>query len=275
MRKGDRVKSRQMKLNRNLFFILFLILFLQATQVFSREVTTLYVIVALCDNKYQGIVKVSQVIGNGQDPKNNLYWGAIYGVKTFFTRSSRWKKVSCFDLGKSHILESCVFRHKKTKKYMIAEAYDGREIKRAVRDYLKSLSGKNRKKVILKMRGGRTMQLAYGGYSPFVAFVGHNGLMDFHLDSYPVNTDGKKRDAVILACASKSYFQMPLKRAGAYPLIWTNGLLAPEAYILHAVLEGWLKKESPQFIHERAYRAYHKYQRCGLKGARGLFTTGW
>jgi hypothetical protein len=264
-----------MKLSCYLFLFLFISLVLFRTQVYSKEVSALHLIVALCDNEHQGIVKVSGLIGNGQDPKNNLYWGAIYGVKTFFSGSTRWKKLSCFDPGESHILESCVFRHKKTKKYMIAEAYDGREMKRAVTDYLKSLSGKNRKRIMLKMRGGRSMSLMYGGFSPFVAFVGHNGLMDFSLKSYPENIDGKKRDAVVLACASKSYFTQPLKRAGAYPLIWTNGLMAPEAYILHAVLEGWLKKESPKLIHKRAYRAYHKYQRCGLRGARGLFSTGW
>jgi hypothetical protein len=40
--------------------------------------------VALCDNKHQGIVPVPAILGNDDDPKNNLYWGAMYGVKTFF-----------------------------------------------------------------------------------------------------------------------------------------------------------------------------------------------
>ena len=32
-----------------------------------------HVIVALCDNRYQGIVPVPERIGNGDDPRNNLY----------------------------------------------------------------------------------------------------------------------------------------------------------------------------------------------------------
>src|SRR5687768_2778496 len=39
-----------------------------------------HVFVALCDNEYQGIVPVPARIGNGDDPDNNLYWGAAYGV---------------------------------------------------------------------------------------------------------------------------------------------------------------------------------------------------
>ncbi len=33
---------------------------------------TIYIYVALCDNKYQGIVPVPAKIGNGQDPNNKL-----------------------------------------------------------------------------------------------------------------------------------------------------------------------------------------------------------
>src|SRR5215510_12584294 len=54
---------------------------------------TIHVYVALCDNKYQGIVPVPAKIGNGQDPDNNLYWGCAFGVRTFFKKSSDWKLI--------------------------------------------------------------------------------------------------------------------------------------------------------------------------------------
>ncbi len=38
---------------------------------------TIHIMVALCDNQYQGIVKVPKGIGNGQDPNSNLYWGVV------------------------------------------------------------------------------------------------------------------------------------------------------------------------------------------------------
>jgi len=47
-----------------------------------------HVIVALCDNVHQGIVKVPEHLGNGDDLDGNLYWGAMYGVRTFLPRSA-------------------------------------------------------------------------------------------------------------------------------------------------------------------------------------------
>jgi len=40
-----------------------------------------HVIVALADNRFQGIVPVPAAIGNGDDPSRNLYWGAGYGLR--------------------------------------------------------------------------------------------------------------------------------------------------------------------------------------------------
>ena len=49
--------------------------------------------------------------------------------------------------------------------------------------------------------------------------------------------------------------------------------MAPEAYTLEAALTGWLNKETDAKIKERAAQAYHKYQKCGINGARKLFYT--
>ena len=99
--------------------------------------------------------------------------------------------------------------------------------------------------------------------------------MDFDLQSYPAQKDSKRRGAIILCCASKSYFSAPVRRGGADPILWTNGLMAPEAYVLDAALNGWIANEGGQQIRTRAAEAYNRYQRCGLKAARGLFATGW
>lgn len=59
----------------------------------DTTVITIHVLVALCDNKYQGIVPVPAKIGNGQDPDNNLYWGCSYGIRSYFKKSKAWKLV--------------------------------------------------------------------------------------------------------------------------------------------------------------------------------------
>jgi hypothetical protein len=99
--------------------------------------------------------------------------------------------------------------------------------------------------------------------------------MDSRLPFLTKKKDDIHRDAIILACASKQYFAEPLRATGAYPLLWTTGLMAPEAYTLKSALDGWIEHESSEEIRQRAASAYDKYQECGLQGARRLFATGW
>ncbi len=49
--------------------------------------------------------------------------------------------------------------------------------------------------------------------------------------------------------------------------------MAPEAYTLKAAIDGWLLGEIGNKIRERAAKAYHRYQKCGITGARRLFYT--
>jgi len=84
-----------------------------------------------------------------------------------------------------------------------------------------------------------------------------------------------KRQAIILACASKSFFAPGLRPTGAQPLLWTTGLMAPEAYTLKAALDGWMAGESDEQIKQRAAEAYAKYQKLSVKSARRLFASGW
>jgi len=78
----------------------------------NSEIKTIHVFVALCDNVNQGIVPVPQKLGNGQDAKNNLYWGALYGVKTFFKNDKDWMLVSSETNLKTDVLERVLFKHK-------------------------------------------------------------------------------------------------------------------------------------------------------------------
>src|ERR1700730_5837379 len=52
-----------------------------------------HVFVAPADYRHQGIIPVSAKLGDGEVPSANLYWGAAYGVKTYFRTSSAWELV--------------------------------------------------------------------------------------------------------------------------------------------------------------------------------------
>lgn len=60
-------------------------------------------------------------------------------------------------------------------------------------------------------------------------FLGHNGLMDFDLEHYPVSRDNKKREVIVFGCISEPYFKERLERAGASPYLLTTNLMASEA----------------------------------------------
>jgi len=230
----------------------------------------IHVFVALADNVNQGIVPVSASLGNGDNPTTNLYWGAAFGVKTFFSRNKEWELLSVTRNPTSTILERCVFKHRRTSTLLVADAYRGKEISQTTWDFLEAAGGKPGEKLKIG-----NVEFHTGGSADLVAYVGHNGLMDFKLAGDPKRRDDRQRRAIILACASKSYFSPALQQSGATPLLWTTNLMAPEAYVLSAAIDGWMRKESDEQIRLRAADAYNKYQKCGLKAARGLFATGW
>jgi hypothetical protein len=233
-----------------------------------------HVFVALADNRSQGIVPVAAVLGNGEDAKRNLYWGSAYGVKTFFARSSDWQLLASRPGPKPEIIERCVFKYRSGAVYLVADAYHGNQIRQAIVDFLDASAGANRETISITT-GKNTLAFDAGGSANLVAYIGHDGLMDFQLSSFPKKKNGGWRDAIILACVSKAYFGQALYASGAYPLLWTNGLMAPEAYTLKSALDGWILKEKNSQIRERAAAAYQKYQKCSPSAAHKLLTTGW
>lgn len=205
-----------------------------------------HVTVALCDNATQGIVPVPAAIGDGDEPRTNLYWGAMYGLKTWLKRDG-WK-VERAAPPHALVLERVVARKTIAKREVVltADAWRGSRIREAITSFLEQASA---------------------GGPDVVAYIGHDGLMEF--DVAPrIHRAATKPRAIVLACASLQYFGPHLQRAGSLPLLLTTGLMAPEAYTLTAALEAHVRGTD---VREAAAQAYHKYQRCGLKAARRLF----
>jgi hypothetical protein len=236
----------------------------------NKASKTIHVVVALCDNQFQGIVPVPAKIGNGDDPANNLYWGAGFGVKSFFKKAKDWMLLATLPNPKPMVLERLIFKHKTKDVYLVADAYRGREIKPSLVDFFAFAAG--HKAEIINVHA---LHIDAGGNADLLAYVGHDGLMEFSVDKVAAPADNNPREAVMLACISKTYFAEPLRATGAQPLLWTTGLMAPEAYVLKAAIDGWIVNESGEQIRTRAAAAYHQYQRCGIKAARNLFATGW
>jgi hypothetical protein len=229
---------------------------------------TIHVFVALCDNANQGIVPVPGTLGNGQDPKSNLYWGAMYGVKTFFGKSAEWERITLSEKPVAPVLDRVLFKNRNNGDYLLAEAYDGARMRTCLVDYLDALAGRDTFHLATL---GSTMR--FGGGADMVCFVGHDGLMDLTLtpDEVKAPVPGRSASTMVLCCYSERFFNEHIARANGKFVLGTRGLMAPEAYVLLATLGAWIGGKDTNAIREAAAQAYNTYQKCGVKAARNLF----
>jgi len=230
-----------------------------------------HVFVALADNQHHGIVPVLQALGNEDDPGRNLYWGAAFGVRTYFKKAAGWKEIAVFQNPSVVVLQRSIVRHEASGTYVVAGAYRGQEIGVAIANFLRAAAGLEAPIA----RGDVGGVIIYLPKPTLAVYVGHDGLMDFRLESTFTQKDKGKREAIILACISKTYFADGLRPTGAQPLLWTTGLMAPEAYTLEAALSSWIAGETGEQIRERAAGAYAKYQKIPATTARRLLVSGW
>lgn len=236
---------------------------------YDTSFKVVHIFVALCDNRYQGIVPVPEKIGNGQDPDHNLYWGCGMGIRSYFGKSKEWVLVSKQKTNAAR-MERLVFRHQRLRYYLVADAWNGRYIEACTKDFLRSCSGQLKDTL---HTGGRVIGM--NGNAALLAYIGHDGLMDFRLSESFGNTDGRQRPCMILACKSKQFFSPVLRQTGALPLVWTTGLMCPEAYTVHDAITAFIAGGSAEAIRSAAAMAYSRYQKCSIRAARNLLVTGW
>ncbi len=235
-----------------------------------NRVPVIHVVVALCDNKYQGIIPVPARIGNGDDLVDNLYWGADYGVKSYFRHRSDWKLVQSIKNPSPVILERIVFTNGKSHAVLVADAYRGREIKRATEDFL-SFAGGNQPSALKVDK----YNLTVGGGADYLIYVGHDGLMNFAVAPPRPSIQNQPKKIAVLCCKSQQFFAPAIKSVNAVPVLWTKSLMAPEAYVVEAATQSFLKKERGTKATERASAAYAKYQHISVKAARTVFASGF
>ncbi len=220
--------------------------------------THISVIVSLVDNVSQGIVPVPAKIGNGDDPHHNLYWGALYGVKTFLSKADGWRKLGCEQAISDTILERCQFAWK-DKLTVTADAYRGSRIDQAMLEF---------------MQQAATPPDA--ARREMVVFIGHDGLMDTQnqpiIERFPKHARHDKQ-AVVLACMSDEFFARHLQAAGSKPVVTTFSFMAPEAYVLEAVAQGFANGASEAELRSSAGTAYAKYQRISAKAGKSVFAA--
>lgn len=244
--------------------------------------------VALCDNEHQGIVRVSETLGDGDNTKTNLYWGALFGYRTFFKKDKKWKLIYS-DKPNQMVAELLVFSRtiqptgewkangveKPFEVYLVIIGYKGRFIRNAVEDYLGALSSKRKFTVPLS----KEEQLFAGGQSQIVSYAGHNYFMDLsdsgkEMMAKAIGKAGTHVKAtMVLACKSSGYFMPALCRKNISVIAVTRDFMAPEAYTARAAFEAICAGQDQKSVLESVVKAYSQYQKISQRTARKMFSN--
>lgn len=207
------------------------------------------VFVALCDNKSQGIVKVGEKIGDGDDPEGNLYWGCDDGMARYFKKTGDWKLEKSEKNISKAILRRLTFKHATADIELIADAYRGWEMRQCVIDFEKA---------------------AASGEYDLVAYIGHDALMDFQLPP-PAKVAGNHTDVIVLCCLSEKYFGDRLSVLGCKPVLMAQQFMYPGSFILASAIESWRRGGGVTALRAAAGKAYAKNQKISVKSATGVF----
>jgi hypothetical protein len=248
-----------------------------SSPTYARVKTTgslvVHVHVPLCDNDQ--IDCGSQRAGDPDDLEHNLYWGAVFGQKRFFSRkASSFEKVSV-EAGTGPLLERAVFRKTIGGKrwgreadvtlWVVFDGYRGDAIDGVVDGLYRE--AEHGGEVTVKL-GDASVVLPVD----VVGYAGHNRMMDGKKPpAREEEREGASIPSFVLACYSTEYFEKPLARRGSTLLLGTRALMAPEGYVVDAVVQGLGERASPKDLRRRAISAYAKFQRIEEKVAGRIF----
>lgn len=230
-----------------------------------------HVIVPLCSNEQ--IDCGSPAAGLSGNLKTNLYWGAVFGHRRFFDRKqSDFTRIDVAR-GKGALLERAVYKRrvdvpgsegKTREEIVVLDAYHGDSIDTAVETFWHRATHGG----VIHFRDGdkdREERVSIAGYA------GHNRLMDgLRLQAVPKGS-ASPIPSFVLACESEQYFGPALRDAGSETLVMTRSLMAPEGYVLDAVVRAIGDGAKPAKIRTAAVKAYAKWQKLSDGAAGAIF----
>jgi hypothetical protein len=218
------------------------------------------VVVALCNNRILDCG--SAIAGRPADPAHNIYWGAVFGARRFLERErSGWERVA-LDGSRGPVLERAVFRRRfagapwgvasPMEMIVVLEAIHGDEPDDAVARFFALAAGGG----TVTFRDGATVRTER---VHVVGYAGHNRLLDGVAGAEAAVARGAGGTSFVLACYSESSFRHRLERSGSRPVLLTRASMAPEGYLLDAVLQGLGGNESPRAVRARAVDSYVRW----------------
>jgi hypothetical protein len=239
--------------------------------------------VPLCDND---VLRCGRGrLGDGEDADGNLYWATSGGFRGWFGRKgSGWRLVHTARAPEEDVIEVRVWRRKVSPGaglrargvrkavpvYVVAYAWRGESIARAMSAYAADLFGGKARRIALP--DGEV--LAAGGAARLVAFVGHNGWMDVADFAWPRTSRKAARKATIaVACITEDYLVPAVPDERRVPLLFTRSLLFAGAHAFEGAVSSFAAGDTLAGIRESAVRAYAAGQGKPLPRVRAAFTN--
>lgn len=231
---------------------------------------TVTVHVALADHRLSG---ASPKFSDGDNPTNNLYWGARYGVEAYLTRSGGWKRVYADHGDGQRIVRRVVLRRRAGLSrqwqdrgvnqpfdvYLLANAWRGSDTVAAMEEPLReALSGRP---VELKVQGA---DLEFGGGSTMVGYVGYNRILDQYWDPFadlPRERPSRQIGVFYIAPRSAVVLHSQVVKHGLYPVLFPREPIVPEAYLLDGILDAFSEGDLDDGFIEAAAREYARFQK--------------
>ncbi len=203
--------------------------------------------------------------------RSNLYWATSGGTKAYFKKQPSWKLVySALDID-TNVLERVVFErnYEEATVFLVADAYRGDRMEETINDYLSAISQNRSDTIQLE----NDLSIAAGEGADLIIFNGHNGVMDYIEIKPWINLTEKRTDIVMNACVSYGYLQEEFMLAGGYPLVRTNTLLYPGAYVLEEIIDNWVAGIDEKDLCLKAGKKYCEKHDCG-QGTK-VYLPGW
>jgi hypothetical protein len=244
-----------------------------AERVRSGGVLTVHMVVPLCHEDQ--VACGGMRAGAPGDLAHNLYWGAVFGHDRFLSRkASAWRRIGGSEVTGSHLARS-VFgrsfagapfgRAEPIDVVVVLDAFHGDAID-AVVDRFFAETERGAEVTFTSSGTARRLSVDVVGYA------GHNRMLDGKQAPAigPVATR-RPVPSFVLACRSHQTFAGPLAARGSSLLVAARDLVAPEGYVLDAVVDGLARNEAAASIRQRAVRAYAHWQHLEPKVAGTIF----
>lgn len=229
--------------------------------------------VALADRDRRDLAPVAGRFGDGDDPLTNQYWGALYGLETYFANKPGWTRLYA-DAGDGlEVVRRVVFRARSEPSeawatrsvdqpfdlYVLALAWRGSVMTAAMRQAL--VDALTDDPVTLEVAG---KPVIFRGGSDIVGYVGQNPLLERRDRVFAGLAARGDRGpvGVFFACwKSAVHLHRDTVERGLYPMLFVHQQIVPEAYLIEGLLRALLSGELGDGLTAGAAVEYARYQK--------------